>query len=76
MLCKPLSEPDFHSVRKLPPNSDRLVWITAGNNASMGVVDGIRRTMRSEVAGLKFQILHPSNLETALQWVQPLQVVL
>ncbi|RAQ55877.1 PKS-like enzyme [Aspergillus flavus] len=65
-LLDTLSEPDFHSVRKLLLNSDRLLWITAGNNASMGVVDGIRRTVRSEVAGLKFEVLHLSNLETAL----------
>ncbi|CAG8887928.1 unnamed protein product [Penicillium egyptiacum] len=66
-LLDALSEPDFHNVRKLLLNSDRLLWITAGDNPSMGVVDGIRRTMRSEVAGLKFQVLHLSSLETALQ---------
>ncbi|PKX89224.1 type I polyketide synthase [Aspergillus novofumigatus IBT 16806] len=66
-LLDNLSEPDFHNVRKLLLNSDRLLWITAGDNPSMGVVDGIRRTMRSEVAGLKFQVLHLSSLETALQ---------
>lgn len=43
-LLDTLSEPDFHSVRKLLLNSDRLLWITAGNNPSMGLVDGIRRT--------------------------------
>ncbi|KAL6232450.1 hypothetical protein BDW75DRAFT_247185 [Aspergillus navahoensis] len=67
-LLDNLSEPDFHNVRKLLLNSDRLLWITAGDNPSMGVVDGIRRTMRSEVAGLKFQVLHLSSLETALQY--------
>lgn len=66
-LLDSLSEPDFHCVRKLLLNSERLLWITAGDNPSMGVVDGIRRTMRSEVAGIKFQVLHLSSLEAALQ---------
>ncbi|KAL4947686.1 phenolpthiocerol synthesis polyketide synthase ppsB [Aspergillus filifer] len=66
-LLDNLSEPCFHSVRKLLLNSDHLLWITAGSNASMGVVDGIRRTMKSEVVGLKFQVLHLSSLKTALQ---------
>lgn len=66
-LLDALSEPDFHNVRKLLLNSDRLLWITAGDNPSLGTVDGIRRTMRSEVAGLKFQVLHLSSLDTALQ---------
>ncbi|KAK2786787.1 Highly reducing polyketide synthase curS1 [Onygenales sp. PD_12] len=66
-LLDALSEPDFHSVRKLVLNSERLLWITAGDNPSMGVVDGIRRTMWSEVASIKFQVLHLSSLETALQ---------
>lgn len=65
-LLDALSQQDFDNVRKLLLNSDRLLWITAGDNPSMGVVDGIRRTMRSEVAGLKFQVLHLSSLDTAL----------
>ncbi|KAJ6133992.1 phenolpthiocerol synthesis polyketide synthase ppsB [Penicillium sp. IBT 18751x] len=65
-LLDALSEPDFHNVRKLLLSSERLLWITAGDNPSMGVVDGIRRTMRSEVAGLKFQVLHLSSLNTAM----------
>ncbi|KAL4796963.1 phenolpthiocerol synthesis polyketide synthase ppsB [Aspergillus venezuelensis] len=66
-LLDNLSEPCFHGVRKLFLNSDRLLWITAGSNPSMGVVDGIRRTMKSEVASLRFQVLHLNSTETAFQ---------
>jgi zearalenone synthase (highly reducing iterative type I polyketide synthase) len=65
-ILSTLSEPVFHSFRKLVLNSKRLLWITAGDDPAMGVVDGIRRTVRNEVAGIKFQVLHLSNLETAL----------
>ncbi|KAJ4315565.1 hypothetical protein N0V94_005879 [Neodidymelliopsis sp. IMI 364377] len=65
-ILSTLSEPIFHSFRKLVLNSKRLLWITAGDNPAMGIVDGIRRTVRNEVAGIKFQVLHLSALETAL----------
>lgn len=66
-MLSSLSEPDFLNFRKLVLNSERLLWVNAGDNPSMGVIDGIRRTMRSEVAGIKFQVLHLSSLKTALQ---------
>jgi hypothetical protein len=66
-LLDNLSQPDFNSIRKLVLNSERLLWINCGNNPSMGVVDGLARTMKSEASSIKFQVLHLSSLETALK---------
>lgn len=62
-----LSEPNFDKVKKLVANSEHLLWVTGSDSPSMAVVDGLSRTARSENASLKFQVLHLSNLETALQ---------
>jgi hypothetical protein len=62
-----LSESDFHSIRKLVLNCERLLWINCGDDPSMAVIDGLARTMRSELASIKFQVLHLSGWETALQ---------
>jgi hypothetical protein len=66
-LLDNLSQPDFNSIRKLVLNSERLLWINCGNNPSMGVVDGLARTMKSDASSIKFQVLHLSSLETALK---------
>ena len=56
-----LSEPDFQSVRTLMLNCERLLWITCGDNPSLGMVDGFLRVIRGEIAGTKFQVLHLSS---------------
>jgi hypothetical protein len=66
-LLDNLTETDFHSIRKLVLNCERLLWINCGDDPSMAVVDGLARTMRSEVTGIKFQILNLSSRETALR---------
>lgn len=66
-LLNNLSEPDFEKVKKLISNCERLLWVNGSHNPSMAVVDGLSRTARNEYAGLKFQVLHLSSLETALQ---------
>ena len=61
-----LSERDFHNVRAVVLNCERLLWITHGDNPSFGMVDGFARCMMSEMAGTKFQLLHLSEA-TGLQ---------
>ena len=56
-----LSEPEFHSLRTLVLNCERLLWITCGDNPFLGMVDGFLRVIRGEIAGPKFQILHLSS---------------
>ena len=62
-----LSERDFHNVRAIVLNCERLLWITHGDNPSFGMVDGFARCIMSEIAGTKFQILHLSEA-TGLQY--------
>lgn len=59
MLDK-LAERDFEDVRTVVLNCERLLWVTAGDNPSFGMVDGFARCMMSEIAGIKFQLLHLS----------------
>lgn len=66
-LLDNLSEADFRKVKQLLSNTRRLLWITSGDSPSMAVVDGLSRTARNENVSLKFQVLHLSRLDTALQ---------
>ena len=65
-LLDNLSEHDFESIRTVMLNCERLLWITAGDNPALGMVDGFARCMMSENAGIKFQLLHLSKA-TGLQ---------
>lgn len=56
-----LSEPDFQSIRRLMVSSERLLWITCGDNPSFGAVDGLARCVNNEVATAQFQVLHLSS---------------
>jgi hypothetical protein len=56
-----LTKPDFEGIRKLLLNCERLIWITCGDNPSFGMVDGFARCIASEIAGIRFQILHLSQ---------------
>ena len=60
-LLDNLSEPEFQRVRTLVLNCERLLWITCGDNPSLGMVDGFLRVVRSEIAGPKLQVLHLSS---------------
>lgn len=60
-LLEDLSEPDFETVRTVGLNCERLLWITCGENPAFGMVDGLARTMMSENASIKFQVLHLSE---------------
>lgn len=53
-----MSEPDFHALRRLVLQSERILWVTAGDDPSFYVVDGFARTISSETPSLRFQTLH------------------
>ncbi|KAK8112334.1 uncharacterized protein PG998_008791 [Apiospora kogelbergensis] len=59
-----ISESDFLAIQKLVTQSERIVWITGGNDPLFYVVDGFARTISNETASLRFQTLHlsPSGL--------------
>ena len=65
-LLDNLSKRDFHKVRAVVLNCERLLWITHGDNPSFGMIDGFARCIMSEIAGTTFQLLHPSEA-TGLQ---------
>ena len=60
------SEQDFHNLRAVVLNCERLLWITYGDNPSFGMVDGFARCIMSEISGTRFQLLHLSEA-TGLQ---------
>ena len=66
-LLDNLSERDFHNIRAVLLNCERLLWITYGDNPSFGMVDGFARCVMSEIVGIKFQLLHLSEA-TGLQY--------
>ncbi|CAG8971039.1 hypothetical protein HYALB_00005277 [Hymenoscyphus albidus] len=57
-LLDRLYEHDFEGLRTIVLNSERILWISAGENPALGMVDGFARCMMSENAGIKFQLLH------------------
>ncbi|KAL8816739.1 MAG: hypothetical protein Q9223_004307 [Gallowayella weberi] len=61
-----IPEKDFHNLRAVVLNCERLLWLTYGDNPSFGMVDGFARCIKSEIAGTNFQILHLSEA-TGLQ---------
>lgn len=65
-LLDTLSETDFESLRDLWTGCERLLWVTCGENPSLGMVDGLARCVNVEVAGAKFQVLHLSS-KTGMQ---------
>ncbi|KAK4446921.1 reducing polyketide synthase rads1 [Podospora aff. communis PSN243] len=56
-----LSEADFEGIRGMILDCERLLWITRGEDPSLKLVDGFARCIRSEMAGIKFQLLHLSS---------------
>ncbi|KAF2273799.1 reducing polyketide synthase [Westerdykella ornata] len=65
-LLDNLSDRDFEKVRTMVLNSDRVLWITSGDNPAFGMVEGFARCIMSEIAGKRFQLLHLSEA-TGLQ---------
>lgn len=56
-----LSKQDFENLRTVVLNCERLLWITHGDDPSLGMVDGFSRCISSEIASIKFQLLHLSE---------------
>ncbi|OLN97702.1 Lovastatin diketide synthase LovF 18 [Colletotrichum chlorophyti] len=61
-----LSEREFHALRSLILQSDRILWVTAGDDPSFYTVDGLARTISNETASLRFQTLHLSSPSSGL----------
>jgi zearalenone synthase (highly reducing iterative type I polyketide synthase) len=57
-MLQDISEPDFLALRRLLLQSERILWITGGDDPSFHVVDGFARTISNETASLRFQTLH------------------
>jgi len=53
-----LSHLEFESLRELMLKCERLIWVTSGDDPSMGMADGFFRTARNEIASARFQVLH------------------
>ncbi|KAK7931569.1 polyketide synthase [Apiospora marii] len=60
-----MAEEDFHHLRRLVLGCERILWLVCGDRPAMSLVDGLARTLRTEVAGTRFQILHLEGEETA-----------
>lgn len=60
-MLQVISESDFHRLKKLLLQSQRMLWITGVDNPSSHVVDGLARTISNETASLRFQTLHLSS---------------
>ncbi|KAF2258097.1 reducing polyketide synthase [Lojkania enalia] len=60
-MLENLSEFEFQCVRSLMLSCERLLWITCGDNPSLGMIDGLLRVVRSEMASVKAQVLHLSS---------------
>lgn len=60
-----VSESDFDTLRKLVLASERIVWVTGGDDPSFAIVDGFARTISNETASLRFQTLHLGSPDVA-----------
>ncbi|TDZ29082.1 Reducing polyketide synthase hmp8 [Colletotrichum spinosum] len=64
-LLSNLSETDFHALRSLILQTERILWVTGGEDPSFYIVDGLARTICNETASLRFQTLHLSSSSTS-----------
>ncbi|TLD11793.1 hypothetical protein PspLS_11646 [Pyricularia sp. CBS 133598] len=55
-----LGEKEFEVIKGFSTTFQRLVWVTCGDNPSFGIIDGLSRSVESEIAGTRFQVLHLS----------------
>lgn len=60
-LLDKLSEVEYRSLHAWMLKCGRLLWITYGDNPSLGIVDGLARCINGEVAGARFQVFHLSS---------------
>lgn len=57
-MLQDISDSDFHTLKRLVLQSERILWVTGGDDPSFHVVDGLARTISNETASLRFQTLH------------------
>lgn len=60
-LLDHISEPDFESLRKLVLQCKHILWITCGNSPFIRIIDGFARSITSEIADSRFQVLNLSG---------------
>ncbi|KAI0437216.1 putative polyketide synthase [Xylaria telfairii] len=57
-LLRDLAEEDFASVRSLLLESKELFWVTALDEPSAAIIDGLTRVVRNETPGLNVRVFH------------------
>ncbi|KAJ4371953.1 hypothetical protein N0V83_003726 [Neocucurbitaria cava] len=57
-ILQDLAEGDFESIRKLILNSASVFWVTAFDDPSSKMIDGLARVVRNETPGLSLRSLH------------------
>lgn len=55
-----LSERDYNVLKDAAVQYQRLLWVTCTASPAKGIIDGWSRTVESEMAGTRFQVLHLS----------------
>ncbi|KAI6351269.1 hypothetical protein MCOR25_010037 [Pyricularia grisea] len=55
-----LGEKEYEVIKGFSTTFQRLLWVTCGDNPSFGIIDGLSRSIESEIAGTRFQVLHLS----------------
>lgn len=64
-ILRDLTTEDFESVKKLLLKTENLFWVTALDDPSAAIIDGLVRVVRNETPGLSVRIFHadePSSL--------------
>ncbi|TLD16229.1 uncharacterized protein PgNI_02620 [Pyricularia grisea] len=62
-----LGEKEYEVIKGFSTTFQRLLWVICGDNPSFGIIDGLSRSIQSEIAGTKFQMLH-LNATTGMQY--------
>ncbi|KAI0402410.1 putative polyketide synthase [Xylaria palmicola] len=71
-LLRDLAEEDFASVKSLLLESEELFWVTALDEPSAAMIDGLTRVVRNETPGLKVRVFHadePLSLSLPVEYL-------
>lgn len=60
-----VDESDFKNLKKLLLETGKLFWVTALDDPSTAMIDGLTRTVRSEMPGLSLRVFHADGKPTA-----------
>lgn len=63
-LLQDLSAADFESVKKLILDTKSLFWVTALDDPSAAMIDGLVRVVRNETPGLDVRVFHADEPST------------